>query len=92
MRNIVLFLFWPSSQKIRPQSTALTNGLTAKACGIREGGLMKPAGPVWTGLENQSLAQWALSASGRAAQCAVNPYLAHAEPSPRHYKRLRRGY
>jgi hypothetical protein len=59
---------------------------------IREGELMKPAGSVWAGLENQLLAQCA--PSGRAAQCAVNPYLAHAsaEPSPPHYKRLRRGY
>jgi hypothetical protein len=41
-----------------------------------------------------SLAQCALSASGRAAQCVVNPYTANAsaEPSPRYYKRLRRAY
>ena len=41
-----------------------------------------------------SLAQCALSASGRAAQCVVNPYMANAsvEPSPRYYKRLRRAY
>jgi hypothetical protein len=41
-----------------------------------------------------SLAQCALSASGRAAQCVVNPYTANAsaELSPRYYKRLRRAY
>jgi hypothetical protein len=41
-----------------------------------------------------SLAQCAVSASGRAAQCVVNPYMANAsaEPSGRHYKRLRRSY
>jgi len=41
-----------------------------------------------------SLAQCGLSASGRAAQCVVNPYMANAsvEPSPRYYKRLRRAY
>ena len=41
-----------------------------------------------------SLAQCALSASGRAAQCVVNPYMANAsvEHSPRYYKRLRRAY
>jgi hypothetical protein len=41
-----------------------------------------------------SLAQCALSASGRAAQCVVNPYTANAsaESSPRYYKRLRRAY
>jgi hypothetical protein len=41
-----------------------------------------------------SLAQCGLSASGRAAQCVVNPYMANAsvEPSPRYYKRLRWAY
>ncbi|WP_454627990.1 DUF3551 domain-containing protein [Bradyrhizobium cenepequi] len=41
-----------------------------------------------------SLPQCAASASGRAAQCVVNPYFAHAyvDPSPRHYKRYRRVY
>jgi hypothetical protein len=39
-----------------------------------------------------SLAQCNLSASGRAAQCLVNPYFASAyqDPSVRHYKRHRR--
>jgi hypothetical protein len=41
-----------------------------------------------------SLPQCAASASGRAAQCEVNPYLAYAEPSDpfshqrRHHRRL----
>jgi Protein of unknown function (DUF3551) len=41
-----------------------------------------------------SLAQCNLSASGRAAQCLVNPYFASAsqEPSVRHSKRHRRIY
>jgi hypothetical protein len=39
MRNIVPFSFSPSSMKNDPQLPALTNGLTAIACGIREGEL-----------------------------------------------------
>jgi hypothetical protein len=41
-----------------------------------------------------SLAQCNLSASGRAAQCLVNPYFANAslEPSVRHSRRHRRIY
>jgi hypothetical protein len=41
-----------------------------------------------------SLAQCGLSASGRAAQCVVNPYFAKAyiDPSPRRYRRYRRVY
>jgi len=38
-----------------------------------------------------TLAQCAASASGRAAQCLLNPYFAqaHAEPPLRHYRRHR---
>ena len=41
-----------------------------------------------------SLAQCAVSASGRAAQCIVNPYYANAysEPSGRRYRRHRQAY
>jgi hypothetical protein len=41
-----------------------------------------------------SLAQCNLSASGRAAQCLVNPYFASAyqDPSVRHSKRHRHAY
>ena len=41
-----------------------------------------------------SLPQCNMSASGRAAQCVINPYFAHAsqEPSARRYKRYRNGY
>jgi hypothetical protein len=41
-----------------------------------------------------SLPQCNMSASGRSAQCVVNPYFAHAsqEPSARRYKRYRNGY
>ncbi|MFH0296844.1 DUF3551 domain-containing protein [Bradyrhizobium sp. 31Argb] len=50
-----------------------------------------------------SLPQCAMSASGRAAQCVVNPYAANAYPypyaanayvdsSPRRHKRYRRAY
>ena len=48
-----------------------------------------------------SLPQCALSASGRAAQCVVNPYVAngypyvanaYADPSPRRHKRYRHVY
>jgi hypothetical protein len=40
-----------------------------------------------------SLAQCNVSASGRAAQCDVNPYFANAEaPSGRHQRRLRQIY
>jgi hypothetical protein len=41
-----------------------------------------------------SLPQCNMSASGRAAQCILNPYFAHAsqEPSARRYKRYRNGY
>jgi hypothetical protein len=41
-----------------------------------------------------SLAQCGLSASGRAAQCIVNPYFANAsgDPSGRTYRRHRRVY
>ena len=41
-----------------------------------------------------SLAQCAGSASGRSAQCLVNPYFANAReyPSGRHYGRHRRAY
>ena len=40
-----------------------------------------------------SLQQCALSASGRSAQCIVNPYFAGAQvPARPHYRRHRRGY
>ena len=41
-----------------------------------------------------SLPQCNMSASGRSAQCVINPYFAHAsqEPSARRYKRHRSGY
>jgi Protein of unknown function (DUF3551) len=39
-----------------------------------------------------SLAQCQLSASGRAAQCVVNPYAANASAEPRRYKRVHRSY
>ncbi|WP_028345819.1 DUF3551 domain-containing protein [Bradyrhizobium murdochi] len=41
-----------------------------------------------------SLAQCNMSASGRPAQCEINPYFAHAsqEPAARRYNRYRNGY
>ena len=39
-----------------------------------------------------SLPQCAVSASGRAAQCLVNPYFADAYEEPRRYGRHRRAY
>ena len=41
-----------------------------------------------------SLAQCAQSASGRAAQCVINPYFAsaHVPGAERHYRRHRRDY
>ena len=40
-----------------------------------------------------SLAQCAATASGRSAQCAINPYFASAEaPVRRHYRRHRHVY
>jgi hypothetical protein len=41
-----------------------------------------------------SLAQCNVSASGRAAQCIINPYFANASeaPSVRHYRRHRQVY
>ena len=41
-----------------------------------------------------SIPQCNASASGRSAQCVINPYFAHAaqEPSARRYKRHRNGY
>jgi hypothetical protein len=41
-----------------------------------------------------SLSQCNMSASGRPAQCEINPYYAHAsqEPSTRRSKRYRNGY
>jgi hypothetical protein len=40
-----------------------------------------------------SLQQCALSASGRSAQCIINPYFAGARvPAGPHYRRHRRGY
>ena len=41
-----------------------------------------------------SLPQCNMSASGRSAQCVINPYFAHAsqEPSARRYKRHRTSY
>ena len=41
-----------------------------------------------------SLPQCNASASGRSAQCVINPYFAHAsqDPSARRYKRYRNGY
>jgi hypothetical protein len=41
-----------------------------------------------------SLAQCKVSASGRAAQCEVNPYFASAyqQPSPRYHRRHRQVY
>jgi hypothetical protein len=41
-----------------------------------------------------SLPQCNMSASGRPAQCILNPYFAHAsqDPSARRYKRHRNGY
>jgi hypothetical protein len=38
-----------------------------------------------------SLAQCAMSASGRAAQCIINPYFASSQVKP-HYRRDRRVY
>ena len=41
-----------------------------------------------------TLPQCNASASGRSAQCTINPYFAHASqyPSARRYKRYRNGY
>jgi hypothetical protein len=39
-----------------------------------------------------SLPQCAVSASGRAAQCLVNPYFANANEGPKHAKRYREVY
>jgi hypothetical protein len=41
-----------------------------------------------------TLPQCNASASGRSAQCVINPYFAHAsqDPSARRYKRYRNGY
>ena len=41
-----------------------------------------------------SLPQCNMSASGRSAQCVINPYYAYAsqDPSARRYKRYRNGY
>ena len=41
-----------------------------------------------------SLPQCNATASGRSAQCVINPYFAHASqaPSARRYKRYRNGY
>ena len=41
-----------------------------------------------------SLPQCNATASGRSAQCVINPYYAHAsqDPSTRRYKRYRNGY
>jgi hypothetical protein len=41
-----------------------------------------------------SLPQCNMSASGRSAQCVINPYYAYAsqDPSARRYKRYRSGY
>ena len=41
-----------------------------------------------------TLPQCNASASGRSAQCVINPYFAHAsqEPSARRYKRYRTAY
>jgi hypothetical protein len=41
-----------------------------------------------------SLPQCNMSASGRSAQCVINPYFAHAsqEPSARRYQRYRSSY
>ena len=41
-----------------------------------------------------SLPQCNMSASGRSAQCVINPYYAHAsqQPSARRYKRYHRSY
>jgi len=41
-----------------------------------------------------SLPQCNMSASGRSAQCEINPYYAHAsqQPSARRYKRHHRSY
>ena len=41
-----------------------------------------------------TLPQCNATASGRSAQCVINPYFAHAsqEPSARRYKRYRNGY
>jgi hypothetical protein len=39
-----------------------------------------------------SLAQCAISASGRAGQCNINPYYAGAAMSPAHKRRHRRNY
>jgi hypothetical protein len=41
-----------------------------------------------------SLPQCNMSASGRSAQCVINPYFAHAssQPSARRYKRHHNGY
>ena len=41
-----------------------------------------------------TLPQCNTTASGRSAQCVINPYFAHAsqDPSARHYKRYRNGY
>jgi hypothetical protein len=41
----------------------------------------------------QTLAQCAVSAGGRGAECVTNPFFAHAqEPAPRPYRRHRHVY
>jgi hypothetical protein len=39
-----------------------------------------------------SMAQCAASASGRAAQCVINPYFAYGYEEPRRIRRHRRAY
>src|SRR6476619_2174796 len=52
MRNIVPFSFFSSRRKIQPQTIALTNGLSAKAGGIRDGELTGTGRPVFCGRES----------------------------------------
>jgi hypothetical protein len=55
---------------------------------------MRVYGPIsYNDCSYTSLAQCAATASGRAAQCVVNPYFANAEePVGRHHRRHRRVY
>jgi hypothetical protein len=88
MRILALAILAIGTVSVAGSARAQTYGPNYPVC-------MKVYGPInYNDCRYTSLPQCAESASGRPAQCVVNPYFASAyeEPSGRHYRRHRRVY
>jgi hypothetical protein len=88
MRNLVLAVLAIGTASIAAPAQAQTYDPSYPVC-------LHVYGPItYYECRYTSLAQCAGSASGRAAQCLINPYFANAseQPSGRHYRRHRQVY